>query len=175
MHIEPTIFKGSKGEPIMTKKQVRSLIDRKFEKPEYHDSFERNYPAFVLEAQILRSLEEKEWTYDDLAKATRTQKSNISRDLKAGGIQAASFSRISKIAEALGKRLIALLVPMDQVRFLLPRIEEFLGEAVTTAGGEARIAAAPQPVGLPRQELATENVQINCNMPDMIQPSMVRP
>jgi len=111
---------------MSNKTKAKSLIEKKLEDSHYRKQYEERYAAFKLEAQILYVLEEKGWTYSDLAKATHTSKSNVSRDLRAGGISSASFSRISRIAEALGMKLIALLVPKDYAQFILPRIEEMV-------------------------------------------------
>lgn len=111
---------------MSNKPKAKGLIERKLQDPEYRKWFEKRYAAFKLEAQILTALETKGWIYDDLAKATGTSKGNVSRDLKAGGILSASFSRINRIAEALGMRLIALLVPQESIQFILPRIEELV-------------------------------------------------
>lgn len=116
------------------KHRVKSLLERKLEDPEYRKRHEESYAAFKLEVQILQALEKKDWSYADLAKATNTYKSNISRDLKAGGIFAASFSRISKIAKALGMRLIALLIPDDQADSILPRIEALVRVSYDVCG-----------------------------------------
>lgn len=88
----------------------------------------KGYPAFKVEAQILTALEEKGWTYEQLAAKVGRKKSNISRDLQAGGIANASFSRIQKIAKALGMKFVAVLVPEDQEIFLTPRIEKWIRE-----------------------------------------------
>ncbi len=104
------------------KPRVKSLIARKLENPEYRKRHDEQYAAFKLEAQILHALERKGWTYAQLADATDTYKSNISRDLRAGGILKASFSRISKIAGALGMTLIALLIPKEQEAVIIPKI-----------------------------------------------------
>jgi len=111
---------------MKNKNQPKGLIGKKLEDPEYRKLQEERYAAFKLEAQILRALEKKGWTYSDLAKATNTYKSNISRDLKAGGILTASLSRISNMAEALGMKLIALLVPKEHEPYMLLKIEELV-------------------------------------------------
>ena len=118
---------------MSNKPKAKGLIERKLEDPEYKKRHDERYAAFKLEAQILYALEEKNWTYSDLAKATGTAKSNVSRDLKAGGILAASFYRINKIADALGMKLVALLIPKESERYILPRIEELVRLSSTTA------------------------------------------
>ena len=103
---------------------IRGLIERKLEDPKYRKEHDERYAAFKLEVQILVALEAKGWTYAKLARALHTNKSNISRDLKAGGISKASFARIHRIADALDMKLLAILVPKDEGRSLLQKIEE---------------------------------------------------
>lgn len=110
----------------------KSLIEKKMEDAEYKKRHIRTYNAFKLEAQILYAIEKKGWTYSDLAKATHTNKSNISRDLRAGGILSASFSRISRIAEALEMKLVALLIPQEKEQYLLQRIEDIVRDSLTS-------------------------------------------
>lgn len=110
----------------MKKTRVKSLIERKLENPEYRARFERDYPAFVLEVQILRALEERGWTYDDLAKRLHTSKSNVSRDISAGGIRSATLKRLSRLAEALDMDFIPLLVAQSAERTVLPEIQRLL-------------------------------------------------
>jgi transcriptional regulator with XRE-family HTH domain len=105
------------------KPRVKNLIARKLEDSEYRRRHEARYSAFKLEAQILYALERKGWSYEQLAEATDTYKSNVSRDLRAGGILKASFSRVSKIAGALGMTLITLLIPKEQEATVVPRID----------------------------------------------------
>lgn len=104
----------------------KSLIERKMQDPEYRKRFEEEYGAFQLEVQILLALEDRGWTYSDLAKATKTSKSNISRDLKDGGLVNASYSRIHRMADALGMKLVGVLIPKDSVETVLPKIEELV-------------------------------------------------
>lgn len=106
----------------MAKKRVTSLIERKLQNKEYRARFERNYPTFMLEVQILKALEEKGWSYEDLAKALGTSKSNISRDLAAGGIRSATLKRISRIAEALEMELVPILVSQSNEKRILPKL-----------------------------------------------------
>ena len=127
------------------KPKAKSLIEKKLADPEYRKNFEKEYAAFKLEAQILTALEEKGWTYSDLAKATHTSKSNVSRDLKAGGILAASFSRIGRIADALGMTLVALLIPKESERFILPRIEELVRATTSSAFVQYKLLEQPGP------------------------------
>jgi transcriptional regulator with XRE-family HTH domain len=107
----------------MRPRRTKSLLERKAENPGYRKRQEEGYAAFKLEAQILAALEQKGWSYSQLADATQTSKSNICRDLKGGGLPAASLSRLYRIAEALGMRLVTLLIPKEQVQFVVPEIE----------------------------------------------------
>ena len=108
----------------MNKTRVTSLIERKLADPAYQARFEREYPAFVLEVQMLKALERKRWTFADLARAMHTSKGNISRDLSAGGIRGASLPRLRRMAEALGMALVPLLIDRKRERSVLPRIRQ---------------------------------------------------
>lgn len=103
---------------------VKSQLSRDLEDPEYRKRFEADYEAFKLEVQLLLALERKHWSYSDLARATGTQKSHISRDLKGGGLGSASISRVAKMAEALGLRFIPLCVPKENIKRALPVIKK---------------------------------------------------
>ena len=122
------------------KTKAKGLLERKLEDPEYRQRFDAQYESFKLEAQILSALEKKGWTYDQLAEKTQTKKSNISRDLRAGGIYSASISRVSKIAAALGMKLITLLVPKESASIFLNRVEELFFVMFNSG-----IASAKQP------------------------------
>jgi len=124
---------------MKNRNQSKGLLAKKLRDPEYRKLHEERYAAFKIEAQILLALEKKGWSYSDLANATDTYKSNISRDLKAGGILSASFSRINKIAEALGMKLIALLVPIEHVQYILPKFEELIRTTSSIASQEGKI------------------------------------
>ena len=125
----------------MSHAKAESLLERKLMRPAYRARFERNYPAFVLEVRLLRALERKGWTFERLARALHTSKSNISRDLSAGGIRTASLPRrlapwigarrrqaslprLAKMAEALDMEFIPLLVSQKKERTILPKIQE---------------------------------------------------
>lgn len=123
------------------KPQSKGMIEKKLESPDYLKRHEERYSAFKLEAQLLYAIERKKWSYDDLAKVMQTQKSNISRDLKAGGILKASISRISKMADALGMHLVTLLVPKDQVGYALPKIEDIVRASFNATFADARVTA----------------------------------
>ena len=107
----------------MKKAKAKGLLERKLEKASYRERFEREYPAFLLEVQILKAMEKKGWSYDDLAHALHTSKGNISRDLAAGGIRKATFTRIRKVAEALGLELVPLLIPRRLQTSVLPKLQ----------------------------------------------------
>ncbi len=106
--------------------KVKGLIERKLENHEYRKKFEAGYRAFELEVQILNALESKKWSYSDLARVMHTNKSNISRDLSAGGIHSASVGRIEKMAAALGFKFLAVFVPVSREKEVLPKIHKLL-------------------------------------------------
>jgi hypothetical protein len=123
------------------KPRTKGLIARKLESADYRKRHDERYAAFKLEAQILHALERKGWSYGQLADAVNTYKSNISRDLRAGGILKASFLRISKIAGALGMTLITLLVPKEQEAAVLPKIEALIRSSLSA--GEVKMSETP--------------------------------
>lgn len=106
------------------KRNVKSQLAKDLEDPEYRKRFEADYEAFKLEVQFLLAMERKHWSYSDLARAVGTQKSHISRDLKAGGLASASISRIAKMAEALGLRFVPLCVSEKKIKQALPVIKK---------------------------------------------------
>ena len=81
----------------MSKSHIKGLLERRLDDPEQKKRHEERYEAFKLEVQILEALETKRWSYADLAQATGTSKSNVSRDLRAGGILSASFRESAKL------------------------------------------------------------------------------
>jgi transcriptional regulator with XRE-family HTH domain len=89
------------------------MLERKRVNADYKKLHDETYAAFKLENQILIAMEDRGMSYSDLALATHTSKSNVSRDLRAGGILNASLARIGRIADALGMKLIVLLVPKE--------------------------------------------------------------
>ena len=147
---------------MQNKAQPKSLIARKMGNAGYRKRHENGYEAFKLEAQILLALENKGWSYTDLAQATNTHKSNVSRDLSAGGILSATLSCISRIAEALGMRLVTLLIPRDKIGIVLPRIEELVRESFDTAAGEVKMINPPALQLMP--QLADSNTQATVNI-----------
>ena len=110
----------------MKRDKIRGLLERKLDSPVFRARFEREYPAFILEVQMLKALERKGWTYDDLARRLHTSKANISRDLRAGGIRSATLKRVTKMAEALGMEFLPLLIAQKAGGRILPRIQQLM-------------------------------------------------
>lgn len=108
----------------MRRARAKSLIERKLMRQAYRARFEQNYPAFVLEVQLLKALERKGWTFERLARTLHTSKSNISRDLSAGGIRTASLPRLMRMAKALDMEFVPLLISQKRERTVLPKIQE---------------------------------------------------
>lgn len=111
---------------ISDKRRVKGLLERKLEDPNYRKRFEQGYAAFELEVQILNALEQKGWTFADLAKVMHTAKSNISRDLSGGGIHSATISRLVKMGKALGFKFLPLFVPEKKEKEVLPKIHKLV-------------------------------------------------
>lgn len=105
---------------MKNKETYRGLLARKREDPAYRKRHEESYELLKLEVQMLRALERKHWSYADLARALRTQKSAVSRDLKGGGLRTASLARVARMAEVLGLRLFSFCVPADKAGRVLP-------------------------------------------------------
>jgi transcriptional regulator with XRE-family HTH domain len=124
---------------MKTNERVRGTLARQLENPEFRKGFEEGYAAFELEVQILNAMEHKGWSYSKLAEVVHTSKGNISRDLKAGGILSASFSRIARMADALGMKLVALLIPKEQASYVLPRIEDIVRRSFNAAYGGPQV------------------------------------
>ena len=133
--------------------KVRGMLEKNLEDPGYRKRFEEGYEAFELEVQILNALEAKSWTFARLAEATQTSKSNISRDLSGGGLLRATLSRIRRIADALGMRLVMLLIPKDQAHFIVPKLEEIARSSFNAAHGGFPVA----PLTLAGQGSVTAN------------------
>jgi len=115
--------------------RVRGMLAKKLETPEFSKRFQEGYEAFELEVQILNTLEAKGWSYSKLAEATQTSKSNVSRDLNGGGLLSATLSRIRRMADALGMRLVMLLIPKDQAQFIIPKLEDIARSSFNAAHG----------------------------------------
>ena len=92
-------------------RKYKSLIEKKMQDPNYRKRFDQRHAAFLLEVQILNALQEKGWSFSDLAKAMHTNRGNISRDLSAGGIRFATVPRLIKLGKALGLRFLPIFVP----------------------------------------------------------------
>lgn len=105
------------------KTKAKGLLAKKMADPAYRKRHEESYELFKLEVQMLNALERKHWTYADLAKVMGTQKSAISRDLKGGGLRAASMDRIAKMADALGLRFVPFCVAESKAKYALPIIQ----------------------------------------------------
>ncbi|MFH1259407.1 MAG: hypothetical protein ABII74_06325 [Elusimicrobiota bacterium] len=108
------------------KKKIKGLLEKKMENAAYRKRHEEDYQLFQLEVQFLNALEKKQMTYNELAKRLHTQKSNISRDLKAGGMRHASLSRIEMMAEALGLKFLPLVLSREQEKTLWPKIQKLV-------------------------------------------------
>lgn len=93
------------------KSKEKGLLDRELEDPVRRKRFEAHYEGFKLEVQILAAMEKKGWSYADLARALGAHKSNISRDLRAGKINSATITRLTRIGEVLGLRFVPVFVP----------------------------------------------------------------
>jgi DNA-binding phage protein len=65
-------------------------------------------------------MEDKGWTYEDLAKAAGSSRQNIWRDLKNGGLHKASLDRVARIAKALGLHMHIILLTRIQEKEMLP-------------------------------------------------------
>ena len=105
---------------------MKGMLNRKLENPKYRAEFEHRQRFFKLEVQILLALEERGWSYEDLAKATGIHRQNIWRDLKNGGLHNASLERVARYAEALGLHAYHFLLNPKQERKVLPKLEKAL-------------------------------------------------
>jgi len=105
---------------------MKGTLNKKLEDPKVRERFDQGYELFQLEVQILNALEEKGWSYEDLAKAVGTSKQNIWRDLKNGGLRKASMDRVGKIAEVLGLRMHAILISQKKEKQILSKLHRVL-------------------------------------------------
>ena len=105
---------------------MKGMLNRKLENPKFRAEFEHRQRFFKLEVQILLALEERGWSYEDLAKATGIHRQNIWRDLKNGGLHKASLERVARYAEALGLHAYHFLMNPTQERKILPQIQKAL-------------------------------------------------
>lgn len=108
---------------------MKGSLNRKLEDPSYRAEFERRQEFFKLEVQILLALEDKDWSYEDLAKAVGTSRQNIWRDLKNGGLHKASLDRVARYAEALGLHAHHFLLTPSQEKKILPKLQRLLKAA----------------------------------------------
>src|SRR5579864_7091321 len=111
---------------MKNKTKVKSLFDREMENPEFRRKFQEEYELFKLEVQLQRALEQSGLTYEQLAQAINSHKSNISRDLKGGGISSATLGRIRKLADALGMTFIPLLIAKKNLPRVLPQLQKLM-------------------------------------------------
>jgi len=106
--------------------KYKSMSEKQLaEDPEFRRLHEEGQPGFELEVQLINAMEAKDWTYEDLAKAVGTQKSNISRDLN-GGINSATVSRLVKIADALGLRFVPLFILKNAEKEAVPKLRKLV-------------------------------------------------
>jgi hypothetical protein len=136
----------------MLKKNKKSMLDKKMADPEYKKRFDERFGAFKLEAQLLHAMEMKGWGYNELAAAIGSHKSNLSRDFKQGGLFNAAYSRINKMAAVLGMTLVSVLIPKNQERILLPKIDEVIRSAFNSTTpafwtGSVHAAQSQSPFG----------------------------
>ena len=111
---------------MQKKSKNKSLFEKRMTDSKFKQRFEKEYPLFKLEVQILNALEKKGWTYSKLAQAIGTHKSNISRDLSARKIRSATISRIVKMAQVLDSNFIPLFIPHSREAEILPEIQKLI-------------------------------------------------
>jgi transcriptional regulator with XRE-family HTH domain len=99
-------------------------LNRNLQNPKYRVEFERGQRFFRLEVQILLALEDKGWSYEDLAKATGIPERTIWRDIKNGELQKASLDQVARIAEALGLHMHPILMTPEQEKEFLPSLRK---------------------------------------------------
>lgn len=113
---------------MKTKTKVVGYLNRQLQDPVYRERFEKASALFKLEVQILLALEDRGWTFADLAKAVGTSKGNISRDLNSERMSSATVKRLTRIADALDMRFLPLFVPKKNAARLEPKIRALLAE-----------------------------------------------
>ena len=101
---------------------MKGSLNKEMENKAYKSHFDHGYEFFKLEVQILNAMEDKGWSYEDLAKAVGTSRQNIWRDLKNGGLYKASLDRVAHIAEAVGLHMHPLLLTPKQEKKILPSL-----------------------------------------------------
>ena len=107
-------------------KEVESLFEKEMGRPSFRKKFEERYPSFKIEVQLLTALERNGLTYLEFAQAIGTQKSNISRDLKGGGIRHITLNRLKKMARVLNCDFIPLIIPREKEDKILPKLEKLV-------------------------------------------------
>jgi len=110
----------------MKKTKVKSLFEREMEDPGFRARFEEEHKIFKIEVQLLAALEKSGLTYEELARVISSHRSNISRDLKGGGINSATLSRIRKLAGALGMVFIPLVISKRKASQIIPQLEKLM-------------------------------------------------
>lgn len=104
--------------------KVKTEIEKRMERAEYREILEKQYAAFKLELQIEQLLEERNLSYVQFAKALKTSKSNISRDIRGGRIQSATVSRLSRMAKVLGVVFLPLFVSKEVADSIVNKLNE---------------------------------------------------
>ena len=110
--------------------KVRSLFERRMASKGFRERFEKEYPVFQLEVQILNALERKGWTYSKFAKALGTKKGNVSRDLRTGSIRRATIARVARMAQVLDYDFVPIFVPLKKEPVILSEIQKLLASCV---------------------------------------------
>jgi transcriptional regulator with XRE-family HTH domain len=111
---------------VKTKTKAVGYLNRKLQDPVYRARFEKASALFKLEMQILLAMEDRGWTFADLAKAVGTSKGNISRDLNSDRMNSATVKRLTRIADALEMRFLPLFVPKRSAAQLETKIRALL-------------------------------------------------
>ena len=101
-------------------------LNLKLEDPEFRKESDHRQRFLRLEIQILLAMEDKNWNFNDLAKATGIHRQNVWRDLKNGGLHKASLDRVARYAEALGLHAHHFLLNPEQEKKILPRLQKAL-------------------------------------------------
>jgi transcriptional regulator with XRE-family HTH domain len=109
-------------------KKTKTLFEREMERPSFRTKYEDHKKDLALEVEVLKLLEEKRMTYEAFAHLLGTKKSNVSRDLKGGGLRSATLRRIEQIAKALECDFVPLLLPRNR-RARVKKLEALLHAA----------------------------------------------
>ena len=107
-------------------KKHSSLFEKEMSKSSFRKKFEESYSRFNIEVQLLNELEKQGLTYMEFAQALGTQKSNISRDLKGGGIHHITLERLKKMVGALDCIFIPLIIPKEKGNKVISRISKIM-------------------------------------------------